>query len=141
VSNHGLQSICPVWSDIIHSDKEIPKDQKRKLWTEIRRPSKCVVAEAYGFSDDYATTDNYPRDKKYRICIECKSFSSRFSEALSPMFYVREDHSWKRKAIEELRKKNAEIKFEEMSESIDNTVISMLETEFINHWKDKHCRQ
>jgi hypothetical protein len=135
-----FSKLCPVWNARIHSENEIPKDEKRKLWTDVKRPSRCVVAEAYGFSDDYATSDDFLIPKKYKRCHMCREFATRFSNIVSPLFYVREDHVWKRKLFEEYKDKNKEvvIKFEEIDENVNVSNITALELEFVEHIKSKH---
>lgn len=136
-----FDAICPTWAKIIHSEKEIPKDDKRKFWTDIRRPARCVVAEAYGFSDDYAVSDDFPITKKYKKCNLCREFATKFSELVSPLLYVREDHAWKKKLYEEFKDKNKEvvIKMDEVdADNVNISAIEKLENMFVDHWTTKH---
>lgn len=129
--------LCPNWNKIIDSIDKLTTHDKIKYWTNVKRPSKCVVGEAWGYSDYYRIEEAFPIERNIPHCAKCTEFSTQFSIALSPAFYVKElgidKEKINKELLKELEKRGIKIEPEAVGKFDINRVKELM-NEFSTHF-------
>ncbi len=76
----NFSTLCPTWNNILRNKwKKLKRNEKLKLFAELRGWPSCLIGEIYGWRDPYSRF-SVENDKKY--CLTCEFISWQIAHSI-----------------------------------------------------------